>query len=46
MSPGGLLDTYQAERTQSQPGSVEHDGSVALMRRDDRSKAAWEVISE
>ncbi|MDW5265816.1 MULTISPECIES: FAD-dependent monooxygenase [Acidobacteriaceae] len=46
-SPESLLDTYQAERYPVAARVLQNTmAQVALLRRDDRSKAAWEVISE
>jgi 3-(3-hydroxy-phenyl)propionate hydroxylase len=46
-SPETLLDTYQTERYPVAARVLQIAmAQVALMRRDDRSKAAWEVVSE
>ena len=46
-SPESLLDTYQAERHPVAAKVLQNTlAQVALMRRDDRSRAAWEVVSE
>ena len=46
-SPEGLLDTYQAERHPVGAQVLQNTlAQVALMRRDDRSQAAWKVVSE
>ena len=46
-SPECLLDTYQAERHPIGAQVLQNTlAQVALMRRDDRSKAAWKVVSE
>jgi 3-(3-hydroxy-phenyl)propionate hydroxylase len=42
-----ILDTYQAERHPVAARVLQNTmAQVALMRRDERSKAAWEVVSE
>jgi 3-(3-hydroxy-phenyl)propionate hydroxylase len=47
MSPECLLDTYQAERHPVGAQVLENSlAQVALMRRDDRSQAAWKAFSE
>jgi hypothetical protein len=46
-SPECLLDTYQAERQPVGARVLRNTlAQVALLRRDERSKAAWEVVSE
>ena len=46
-SPETLLDTYQAERHPVAARVLQKTlAQVALMRRDDRSKAAWDVVAE
>jgi 3-(3-hydroxy-phenyl)propionate hydroxylase len=46
-SPESLLDTYQAERHPVAAQVLRNSlAQVALMRRDDRSRAAWEIVSE
>jgi 3-(3-hydroxy-phenyl)propionate hydroxylase len=46
-SPESLLDTYQTERHPVGARALQNTlAQVALMRRDDRSRAAWEVVSE
>jgi 3-(3-hydroxy-phenyl)propionate hydroxylase len=46
-SPESLLDTYQAERHPVAAQALQNTlAQVALMRRDDRSQAAWKVVSE
>ncbi len=46
-SPECLLDSYQAERHPVAARVLRNTlAQVALLRRDDRSKAAWEVVSE
>jgi 3-(3-hydroxy-phenyl)propionate hydroxylase len=46
-SPECLLDTYHAERHPVGARVLRNTlAQVALMRRDERSKAAWEVVSE
>jgi len=46
-SPESLLDTYQTERHPVAARALHNTlAQVALMRRDDRSQAAWKVISE
>ena len=46
-SPESLLDTYQAERHPVADRVLQNTlAQVALMRRDDRSQAAWKVVSE
>jgi 2-polyprenyl-6-methoxyphenol hydroxylase-like FAD-dependent oxidoreductase len=47
ISPESLLDSYQVERHPVAARVLRNTlAQVALLRRDDRSKAAWEVISE
>ncbi len=47
MSPECLLDTYQAERHPIGAQVLQNTlAQVALMRRDDRSQAAWKIVSE
>ena len=47
MSPECLLDSYQAERHPVAARVLRNTlAHVALLRRDDRSKAAWQVVSE
>jgi 3-(3-hydroxy-phenyl)propionate hydroxylase len=47
MSPECLLDTYQAERYPVGARVLQNTlAQVALMRRDDRSQAAWKAVSE
>ena len=47
LSPECLLDTYQAERHPVGARVLQNSlAQVALMRRDDRSQAAWKVVSE
>lgn len=47
MSPECLLDSYQAERHPVAARVLQNTlAQVALMRRDDRSRAAWEVVAE
>lgn len=46
-SPDCLLDSYQTERHPVAARVLKNTlAQVALMRRDDRSRAAWEVMSE
>lgn len=46
-SPESLLDTYQVERHPVAAKVLRNTmAQVALRRRDDRSQAAWEVVSE
>jgi 3-(3-hydroxy-phenyl)propionate hydroxylase len=46
-SPESLLDSYHVERHPVGVRVLQNTlAQVALMRRDDRSKAAWEVVSE
>jgi 3-(3-hydroxy-phenyl)propionate hydroxylase len=46
-SPECLLDTYQAERHPVAARVLRNTlAQVALMRRDDRSRAAWEVVAD
>jgi 2-polyprenyl-6-methoxyphenol hydroxylase-like FAD-dependent oxidoreductase len=46
-SPECLLDSYQAERHPVAAQALRNTlAQVALMRQDDRSKAAWQVVSE
>jgi 2-polyprenyl-6-methoxyphenol hydroxylase-like FAD-dependent oxidoreductase len=46
-SPECLLDTYHAERHPVAARVLQNTmAQVALMRQDDRSKAAWKVVSE
>ena len=46
-SPESLLDTYHAERHPVAAQVLQITlAQVALMRRDDRSQAAWKVVSE
>jgi 3-(3-hydroxy-phenyl)propionate hydroxylase len=46
-SPESLLDTYQTERHPVGARALQNTlAQVALMRRDDRSQAAWKVVSE
>jgi 2-polyprenyl-6-methoxyphenol hydroxylase-like FAD-dependent oxidoreductase len=46
-SPETLLESYQAERHPVAARVLRNSlAQVALLRRDDRSKAAWEVVSE
>jgi 3-(3-hydroxy-phenyl)propionate hydroxylase len=46
-SPESLLDSYQAERHPVAAQVLRNTlAQVALMRQDDRSKAAWGVVSE
>jgi len=46
-SPEGLLDSYHAERHPVAAKVLRNTlAQSALMRRDDRSKAAWEVVAE
>jgi hypothetical protein len=46
-SPESLLDTYQGERHPVAARVLRNTlAQVALLRQDDRSKAAWEVISD
>jgi len=46
-SPESLLDTYHAERHPIAACALQNTlAQVALMRRDDRSRAAWKVVSE
>jgi 3-(3-hydroxy-phenyl)propionate hydroxylase len=46
-SPECLLDTYQAERQPVGARVLRNTlAQVALLRQDERSKAAWEVVSE
>jgi 3-(3-hydroxy-phenyl)propionate hydroxylase len=45
-SPEGLLDSYQAERHPVAARALQNTlAQVAFLRRDDRSRAAWEVLS-
>jgi 3-(3-hydroxy-phenyl)propionate hydroxylase len=47
MSPECLLDTYQTERHAVGAQVLQNSlAQVALMRRDDRSQAAWKAVSE
>jgi 3-(3-hydroxy-phenyl)propionate hydroxylase len=46
-SPESLLDSYQAERHPVGARVLQNTlAQVALLRRDDRSRAAWEAVSE
>jgi len=46
-SPESLLDSYHAERHPVGARVLQNTlAQVALMRRDDRSKAAWEVVAQ
>jgi 3-(3-hydroxy-phenyl)propionate hydroxylase len=46
-SPESLLDSYHGERHQVGAQVLQNSlAQVALMRRDDRSQAAWKVVSE
>jgi 3-(3-hydroxy-phenyl)propionate hydroxylase len=46
-SSESLLDSYQAERHPVAARALQNTlAQVALMRRDDRSQAAWKVVSE
>jgi 3-(3-hydroxy-phenyl)propionate hydroxylase len=46
-SPESLLDTYQAERHPVTAAVLRNTlAQVALMRQDDRSKAAWQVVAD
>ena len=46
-SPESLLDSYQAERHPVAARVLKNTlAQVALMRRDDRSRAAWEVVRD
>ena len=46
-STESLLDTYQAERYPVAARVLQNSlAQVALMRRDDRSRAAWEIVAE
>jgi 3-(3-hydroxy-phenyl)propionate hydroxylase len=46
-SPERLLDTYQAERHPVAARVLQSSlAQVALLRRDDRSRAAWNVVSD
>jgi 3-(3-hydroxy-phenyl)propionate hydroxylase len=46
-SPEGLLDTYQTERYPVAARVLQNTmAQVALMRQDERSQAAWKVVSE
>jgi len=46
-SPENLLDSYQAERYPVAARVLENTlAQTALLRQDDRSKAAWKVVSE
>jgi 2-polyprenyl-6-methoxyphenol hydroxylase-like FAD-dependent oxidoreductase len=46
-SPESLLDSYHAERHPVAAAVLKNSlAQVALMRRDERSKAAWQIVSE